>query len=222
MYSSPSQPLDGGHGHSHSTNNNRRHNRNQDHSSHQRLNEQEETFNNEQGDRLAPSPDSTLSDRPSTALDRKKDGKQVNRIVPTSSAQMNMRGVFLHVMADALGSVIVCISATIIYFTDWWIKDYVDPLLSIVMVSIISITTWPLLHESAMILLQTVPTHIQIDSLRDKLLQEVSCGKLVTEYMTIINLGYTLLCFFPKLANHACLLLKGIGFFTISCRFLRV
>lgn len=30
-----------------------------------------------------------------------------------SSAQMNMRGVFLHVLADALGSVIVIISATV-------------------------------------------------------------------------------------------------------------
>lgn len=30
-----------------------------------------------------------------------------------SSAQMNMRGVFLHVMADALGSVIVIISAAV-------------------------------------------------------------------------------------------------------------
>lgn len=30
-----------------------------------------------------------------------------------SSAQMNMRGIFLHVLADALGSVIVIISATV-------------------------------------------------------------------------------------------------------------
>lgn len=166
--------LDGGHGHSHSTSSNRRHSRNRDHSSHQRLNEQDETFNNGQGDRLAPSPDSTLSDGPSSTLDRKLDNKQVKLRVTANSSQMNMRGVFLHVMADALGSVIVCISASIIYFTDWWINYYVDPTLSIVMVSIIGFSTWPLLRESAMILLQTVPTHIQIDSLRDKLLHEVS------------------------------------------------
>jgi len=86
---------------------------------------------------------------------------------------MNMRGVFLHVLADALGSVIVCISASIILFTNWSLKCYIDPLLSIIMVSLITYSTWPLLVESGMILLQTVPTHIEVDSLRRKLLQEV-------------------------------------------------
>ena len=86
---------------------------------------------------------------------------------------MNMRGVFLHVLADALGSVIVCISASIILFANWSLKCYIDPLLSIIMVSLITYSTWPLLVESGMILLQTVPTHIEVDSLRRKLLQEV-------------------------------------------------
>lgn len=36
-----------------------------------------------------------------------------------SSGQMNMRAAFLHVMSDALGSVIVMISACIIEYTDW-------------------------------------------------------------------------------------------------------
>lgn len=93
--------------------------------------------------------------------------------MPSSSAQLNMRGVFLHVLADALGSVIVCASALVIRFTDFGYKDYVDPTLSVVMVCLILYSTWGLLVESAMILLQTVPTHIQVDSLQSKLLQEV-------------------------------------------------
>jgi Co/Zn/Cd efflux system component len=40
---------------------------------------------------------------------------------------MNMRGVFLHVLADALGSVVVIVSAIIIWQTDWEYKFYVDP-----------------------------------------------------------------------------------------------
>ena len=44
-----------------------------------------------------------------------------------SGAQMNMRGVFLHVMADALGSVVVIISAVIMWKTEWEYKVYVDP-----------------------------------------------------------------------------------------------
>merc|ERR1711976_362980 len=42
-----------------------------------------------------------------------------------SASNMNMRGVFLHVMADALGSVIVIISAVIMWQTEWKYKYYV-------------------------------------------------------------------------------------------------
>ena len=48
-------------------------------------------------------------------------------VTKNSGSQMNMRGVFLHVMADALGSVVVIISALIMWLTDWKYKHYVDP-----------------------------------------------------------------------------------------------
>jgi hypothetical protein len=103
-----------------------------------------------------------------------------------------MRGVFLHVLGkrmfllsviltshfrfilnagDALGSVVVIISALVIYFTDWEYETYIDPAMSILLVCIISYTTIPLLRESAMILMQTVPTHIEIDDIKNRLLK---------------------------------------------------
>lgn len=93
-----------------------------------------------------------------------------------------MRGVFLHVLADALGSVIVCSSACVYMFTDFAYKEYVDPTLSVLMVILIMYSTWGLLVESAMILLQTVPTHIQVDSLEKKLLQEIDGVLAVHEF----------------------------------------
>ncbi|CAG0878940.1 unnamed protein product [Darwinula stevensoni] len=92
----------------------------------------------------------------------------------TSASQMNMRGVFLHVFADALGSVIVIVSAAIIWQTDWKYRFYLDPALSILMVILIMKSVWPLLVESAMILLQTVPTHIDMDRIKQQLLAEVN------------------------------------------------
>ncbi|KAA0192396.1 hypothetical protein HAZT_HAZT009935, partial [Hyalella azteca] len=102
----------------------------------------------------------------------KKRGKK-------SSVSMNMKGAFLHVLSDALGgvlghvdtgegggefvwSVVVIVSALIVWKTDFVYKSYVDPVLSMLLVLLISYTTWPLLKESALILLQTVPTHIQV------------------------------------------------------------
>ena len=49
--------------------------------------------------------------------------------ISDSSAQLNMRGVFLHVLGDALGSVIVIISALVIKFVNAEWKYKVDPAL---------------------------------------------------------------------------------------------
>ena len=71
-----------------------------------------------------------------------------------TASNMNMRGVFLHVLADALGSVVVIISAVIMWKTEWQYKKYVDPGLSLVLVLLMMKGVWPLLIESALILLQ--------------------------------------------------------------------
>eukprot|EP00096_Caligus_rogercresseyi_P000019 TRINITY_DN1006_c0_g1_i3.p1 TRINITY_DN1006_c0_g1~~TRINITY_DN1006_c0_g1_i3.p1 ORF type:complete len:317 (-),score=106.94 TRINITY_DN1006_c0_g1_i3:852-1802(-) len=101
------------------------------------------------------------------------DETKRKEVVGQDSGQMNMRGVFLHVLADALGSVVVIISALIMWLTEWEYKLYVDPGLSLLLVILMMHSVWPLLIESAMILLQTVPTHLDIDSLKRKLLSEV-------------------------------------------------
>ncbi|XP_052799619.1 proton-coupled zinc antiporter SLC30A1-like [Mya arenaria] len=89
----------------------------------------------------------------------------------SSSSQLNMRAVFLHVLGDALGSVIVIISALVIWFVEGDWVYYVDPGMSVVMVCIILSTAIPLLKEAGMILLQTVPTHIQITDIKEKIEQ---------------------------------------------------
>ncbi|KAK9680686.1 Cation efflux family [Popillia japonica] len=54
-----------------------------------------------------------------------------------AASNMNMRGVFLHVLSDALGSVIVIISALVYWQTSWKYRCYIDPALSIVLVVLI-------------------------------------------------------------------------------------
>merc|ERR1719308_282822 len=62
-----------------------------------------------------------------------------------------------------------------------WTK-YVDPGLSLMLVLLILKSVWPLLIESALILLQTVPTHIQVDSLQQKLMEKVDGILAVHEF----------------------------------------
>ena len=87
---------------------------------------------------------------------------------------MNITGVFLHVLADALGSVVVVISAAVIWLTDWEYRDYMDPVLSLLIVVIICVSTWPLMRDSTLILLNSLPPNIDLADLRSRLVSSVS------------------------------------------------
>lgn len=68
----------------------------------------------------------------------------------------------------------------LVFKGDW--RKYVDPTLSLLMVAIILCSVWPLLQESALILLQTVPTHIQVDEIQRRLLEHVDGVLAVHEF----------------------------------------
>ena len=92
----------------------------------------------------------------------------------SSGHSMNITGVFLHVLADALGSVVVCITSLVIMLTDWEYRFYLDPVLSLVIVLIILASTWPLLRDSTLILLNTIPAHIDLLDLETRLVTTVA------------------------------------------------
>ncbi|KAE8445263.1 hypothetical protein EG329_013635 [Mollisiaceae sp. DMI_Dod_QoI] len=77
----------------------------------------------------------------------------------------NMHGIFLHVLADTMGSAAVMVSTALIYFTGFngW-----DPLASCVIAILIFLSSIPLLKSSAKKLLLTIPDEIEY-TLRDTL-----------------------------------------------------
>ncbi|GAA34451.2 Zinc transporter 1 [Clonorchis sinensis] len=88
---------------------------------------------------------------------------------------MNMRAVFLHVLSDFFGSIIVVASAAILEFAPGkpdegaaW-KLYIDPAMSVVMVLIILSSAVPLMYRAALILLQSVPNEISLKNLKNRL-----------------------------------------------------
>lgn len=83
------------------------------------------------------------------------------------SHDLNMRGVFLHVMGDALGNLGVIASALIIWLTDFEWKHYSDPFISLVITVIILCSAIPLCQAASRILLQAVPAGLSIDDIRD-------------------------------------------------------
>jgi len=76
---------------------------------------------------------------------------------------MNMKGVYLHLIADTLGSVMVVVVAAVVYFTEskrlaaqvkvkgkavdvmpWKLIEYLDPTLTVLIVILICCSTVPL------------------------------------------------------------------------------
>uniref|UniRef100_A0A3Q0KHC1 Putative cation efflux protein/ zinc transporter n=1 Tax=Schistosoma mansoni TaxID=6183 RepID=A0A3Q0KHC1_SCHMA len=89
---------------------------------------------------------------------------------------MNMQAVFLHVLADFMGSVIVVVSALVLLLVPGEVskgealwKLYIDPSMSILMVTIILITAIPLMYKATLILLQSVPSEICLTNLKTRM-----------------------------------------------------
>lgn len=81
---------------------------------------------------------------------------------------LNMHGAFLHVLGDALGSIGVIISASIIQWVTSWQQRYLmDPIVSLFIVTIIFITTWRLFRKTSAIILHIVPPSISIAAMRE-------------------------------------------------------
>ncbi len=80
-----------------------------------------------------------------------------------SRQNINMRGAFLHVGADALGSLAAIAAAAVILKTHWLQADSVAGIL--ISAGIIFTAFW-LLRDSTSILLESAPPHLDIDEIR--------------------------------------------------------
>jgi len=79
---------------------------------------------------------------------------------------VNIRGAYLHMLADALVSVGVVIAGIAIWATG---IAWIDPLVSLVIVAIIFIQTWGLLRETVEMALAAVPRGIDFDAVTSAL-----------------------------------------------------
>ena len=90
------------------------------------------------------------------------------KILMSSAADsLNVKGAYLEVLSDALGSVGVIIGAVIIYYTNWY---WVDTIIAVAIGFWVLPRTWILLRQSINILLEGVPEEVDIEKLRNDLL----------------------------------------------------
>ena len=79
-----------------------------------------------------------------------------------SSENLNMRGAFLHVIGDLLGSVGAIVAGVLIWR---WGLLIADPIISVLMCLLIIYSSWRLILESVNILLEGTPPHINVHAI---------------------------------------------------------
>lgn len=86
-----------------------------------------------------------------------------------SKNDLNIRGAWLHMVADAVISLGAMLTGIAILFTGWY---WLDPVTSLVIVVVIVLGTWQLLRESIQLALSAVPPHIDLATIASYLRQQ--------------------------------------------------
>ncbi|MEW6442660.1 MAG: cation diffusion facilitator family transporter [bacterium] len=80
---------------------------------------------------------------------------------------LNVRGVWLHVLTDAFGSLQAIIAGALILGFGW---SWADPLASLLIGALVVYSSWGLLKESVAVLMEGVPVHIDVDEVKNAII----------------------------------------------------
>lgn len=99
---------------------------------------------------------------------------------------LNMRGAYLHVIGDLLGSV-AAIAAGILILSLGWL--WADAVCSILISLIIIFGAWRLILESVNVLLEGTPSHINLGTVEEKILETAGVGGVHDLHIWTISSG---------------------------------
>jgi len=79
---------------------------------------------------------------------------------------LNVRGAYLHVLGDLLGSVGAILAGVVVVATGW---TPIDPIASVAIALLILISAWNLVREATDVLLESAPAHVDMQAILDDL-----------------------------------------------------
>jgi cobalt-zinc-cadmium efflux system protein len=75
---------------------------------------------------------------------------------------LNIRGAWLHLLTDALGSVAALVAGGLIWAFGWY---WTDPVASIAIGLLVIYSSWDLVKQAVAILMQSAPSHLDLDAI---------------------------------------------------------
>jgi cobalt-zinc-cadmium efflux system protein len=76
---------------------------------------------------------------------------------------LNVRGAWLHVLTDALGSLQAIVAGGLIWAFGW---AWMDPLASVLIAVLVIYSAWSLIARSVAVLMESTPGHVDLDEVR--------------------------------------------------------
>lgn len=110
-------------------------------------------------------------------------------------SDLNMRGAWLHVMGDLLGSVAAIVAGILIIGFGWL---WADPIVSVLISLIIIYGSWRLILDSVNVLLEGTPSHIDLGAVETAILQTDGVGGVHDLHIWTISSGI------DALSAHIC------------------
>lgn len=113
---------------------------------------------------------------------------------------LNVRGAWLHVLGDALGSVGVIVAAGLIWAFGW---NWADPVASVVIAILIVIASWRLLGEAVTVLMEGAPGHIDVDQVRSSIKDTAGVIGVHDLHVWTITTGFVALSAHVDVESHS-------------------
>jgi len=122
-----------------------------------------------------------------------------------NDANLNVRGAWLHVLTDALGSLQAIVAGALIWAYGW---NWVDPLASVLIGLLVIYSSWSLIRQSVAVLMEGAPGHINVDEVRSALLDLPQVSNVHDLHVWTIASGFVALSAHVTClgANHDALL----------------
>jgi zinc transporter 1 len=92
-------------------------------------------------------------------------GNQINH----NHIDHNMSALFIHLIGDFLGSIVVIITGLVIKYTDWAYRFYLDPIITMLIIIMLIISSIKLFIQCIHVLIHRIPNDIKTDSLLNEI-----------------------------------------------------
>jgi len=102
------------------------------------------------------------------------------------SESLNVRGAWLHVLTDALGSVAAMTAGVLIWAFGW---NWIDPVASVLIALLVVRSAWGLLKEAVAVLMESTPKHLDPDRIHQAITSISGVGGVHDLHVWTITTG---------------------------------